>query len=105
MQNDNLEKEGYIKDRFNYSTILVVKDEHWKLQFEFVKGETGEWEQMPDYWITECDLLEYHKAFATIHRLFRTPLIGDWILTHNGMVKIVERTFDVKEKILTITVV
>lgn len=97
------EFEGYLKDHYNYETVLRIED-GWKLKFEFVKGKSGEWEQQPDYWIKECDLLEYHKAFSNLYRLFGMPLIGDFISTDTEIVKIVERTFDVQRKLVIITV-
>jgi hypothetical protein len=93
--------DGYLKDHWNYTTPF---NSQWRIKVEFVKDVDGIFENQPEYWIKEEDLLKYHEACKRIYFDFnRLPQTGDCIVAID-FVKVVEITFDFEEMILTISV-
>jgi len=86
-----------------YQTILIQGLE-WILKVEFVRKVEDTLETIPDPYITEKQMLQVHKHIATVMSIFGLPQIGDYVHGADDLCKVVERTFDVQSKTVTITV-
>lgn len=95
--------EECLENHSQYSTSLMTEVQ-WKLQVEFVKKTDDVWETIEDPYITEEQMLDFHSNIRTVMRLFGLPQIGDFVHGGGELSRVVERTFDVDKKIVTITV-
>ena len=95
----------YLENYKDFKTPLLFKDGlEWQLCVEFLEVVNGEVVDVAGYLITGKQMLEVHGAIIITTETFGLPLIGDLIHTPNDDCKIVERGFDVKNRIVTLGV-
>lgn len=92
-----------LPNHVQYETTLMTET-GWKLKVEFVNKVEDTWETKEDPYITEEQMLDVHSNIRTIMRLFGLPQIGDYVYGGEDLSKVVERTFNVDAKTVTITV-
>ena len=100
--------ENYLESHWSYKTKL--NDLGWQLNVEFLRkdreyylGKETMFDLVEDPWIKEHQMLEIHNAIKEITNLFGLPNVGDYIDAGGDLNKIVERQFDAKEKLVTIS--
>lgn len=94
----------FLKDHRNFSTSILVKDGlEWILKIDFVKIIDGEIEPINDHFITLVDMVILHGSISYVTSVFGLPKVGDYIETDNAFSKVIERTFNAKKRIITLT--
>lgn len=93
----------YLEHHTSYESELP---NGWKLCVEFVeKDEENEiYDTKADPYITESQMKEVHDTIKDTFELFGMPVIGDNIQVWEFAIdKVVERTFNAKEKLVTLS--
>lgn len=96
------DEKGFLLKHYQFESFLMTET-GWKLKVEFVKKEEDCWVNVEDPYIKLDQMIDVHANIRTITRLFGLPNVGDYIHGGDDLSKVVERTFDVDDKIVTIT--